>query len=130
VVGWLVIFSLDSRFSSHSYKIKLSFYKQNFCLQKNDTISIQIRPYYFNLASFFFVNCGFSEVEIFFRNLISDNESFIFWHSSAEISIHFGEIAIYKSGRNISINWSILKRGCFQRYFFSPTISPNIDGFK
>jgi hypothetical protein len=32
------------------------------------------------------MNCDFSEVEIFFRNLISDNESFMFWHSFAEIS--------------------------------------------
>ncbi len=29
-----------------------------------------------------------------------------------KISIHFGEIAIYKSGRNMSINWSNLNRGC------------------
>ncbi len=32
------------------------------------------------------VNCDFSEVGIFFRNLISDNESFMFWYSFAEIS--------------------------------------------
>jgi hypothetical protein len=36
--------------------------------------------------SVFFVNCNFSEVGIFFRNLISDNESFVFWHSIAKIS--------------------------------------------
>jgi hypothetical protein len=74
------------------------------------TTSIQIRPYYFNLASFF-VNCDFSEVGLFFRNLISDNESFMFWHSFAEISSqNFNPI--YKSGRNMSINWSNLNRGC------------------
>jgi hypothetical protein len=70
------------------------------------TTSIQIRPYYFNLASFF-LNCYFSEVGIFFRNLISDNESFMFWYSFAEISTQN-----YKSGRNMSINWSNLNRGC------------------
>jgi hypothetical protein len=32
------------------------------------------------------VNYDFSEVGIFFRNLISDNESFMFWHSFAEIT--------------------------------------------
>jgi hypothetical protein len=49
------------------------------------------------------MNFNFSKVGRNFRNLISENES-------------FGEVAIYKSRRIISINWSILITG----YNFPP----------
>ncbi len=87
---------------------------------ESTTTSIQNRPYYFKLASFF-VNCDFSKVGIFFWNLISDNESSMFWHSFAEISTqNFNSLRRNRNLQKWSINVNKLNRGCIIQLVYSP----------
>ncbi len=71
--------------------------------------------YYFNLASFLWIVIlpkleYFSEIWFQITNpSCSGIRVSKFW---LKILIRFGENAIYKSGQLISINWSILIRGC------------------
>jgi hypothetical protein len=60
-----------------------------------------------NWPVYLFVNCNFSEVGNFFRNLISDNESFMFWHSIPEILTQ-NPIRRNHNLQLMSINWCIL----------------------
>jgi hypothetical protein len=74
------------------------------------------------------MNCDFSEFgifsEIWFQITNFSCSGIRLPKFCLKTSIHFGEITIYKSGQLMSINWSILIRGCnffFQKlcsYFF------------
>jgi hypothetical protein len=61
----------------------VSFGLRNFVLIRNLFFVIKLQPLFkidhtILIWPVFFVNCDFSEVGIFFRNLISDNEFFMF----------------------------------------------------
>jgi hypothetical protein len=81
----------------------------------------------------FFVNYDFSEVGNFFRNLISDDESFMFWHSIGEFfTQNFNPIRRNRNLQKWPINvnknkklMSILIRGCIFYTFLETLLSKN-----
>jgi hypothetical protein len=106
----IIIISLSFLHQKFKFKLDQNYTKTlSLSCRRRPTTSIQNRPVFLRIAISPKLEY-FSKIWFQIKNpSCSGIRLPKFW---LKISIHLREIAIYKSGQLISINWSILNRGC------------------